>query len=477
MNELLSKKINRSLSYRLTSRIAQQALALFFSIYLARILSPSEFGVIAIINLVIHYANGITNLGFGNALVQRDIIDSDHIDSVFTVDLILSILMAVSTYVLSDYIALFFEIAEISEALKWMALYYVITTFRHVPEALLRRDLEFKYLSIASLVEMFANYSLTIILALNGFSYWSILISTLIVSSLYSVAIMFKLGRVPRIKYCRLKMQDIYSFGFWNFFRGQFELLVAKVDYFVIGKFLGPYFLGIYEKSFELTDRGAKGFSLPISSVFFSAFSREKNNLLKVKDLFLQSINLVSLVVFPILFGLFSVSSNFVYSCLGSEWTMAIIPIKVLSLSLLFKVVSSMISSVNVSVGKYRANAIIAICASIVFAIMCFVVVEHGVNYICWLFFFYSIVNCFMLFQVTRKCIFVSYVDFFRNLIFPLIFSLIMVFIVKIFNNYYVYDVSSFASFLFLVFVGAFVYVSLCLILLRSGKLRFSVVE
>lgn len=476
MTSSIRQKINKALIYRLSSRFLQQILAFFFSIVLARLLSPAEFGVIAILNLIVHYANGFTNIGFGNALVQKTSIDNDHIDSLFTLDLTISLLMFALTWFAAEYIASFFDIPQVAPALKWMSLYYIITTFRHVPEALLRRELEFSFLSIASLVEIFLTYLLAIALAYTGYSYWSILIATLVVSCGYSVAIMFKLGRFPRFKYRHDKMKAIYSFGFWNFFRGQFELLVAKIDYLVIGKFLGATALGVYEKSFELTDRSAKGFSMPIGSVFFSAFSREKNDVLKVKDLFLQASGLMALVLFPVLFGLHSVAPYFVYSCLGDEWSGAVLPLQILPLAFFFKVGAGLSSNVNVAMGSYRANALLSSATSVSFAVLCFIFVGYGIEVICYLFFFYAVLHGYALFLITRKILELTVYEVIKSIIYPLGAGGIMVVSVKYSAGYFV-DQYSFVSLLSLTLIGAGIYVALCALLVFMGKVRLGIVD
>ena len=377
MSQEIIRKTVRSIYYGVGLKGIQQIIALAFGIWLARILSPVEFGVITVVNLVVHYANNFTNFGLNNALIQMEEVDDTHMNTVFTIDLLTSLVLAAVTFFASDAIAMFFKNPEVGPVLRWMCLYYPITTFYHMPAVLLRRDINFRFLSIVELAEAILTSLVAIGLAMAGFSYWSILSASLSVPVLVSIVYMIKARWIPRLRIAK-NMHEIYRFGMWSFLRSQVQLLVSKTDYFVIGRYLDTAQLGIYEKSFELTDRAMSGFTMPFNSIFFSTFSRLNKDIAQVRAVFLNAINLVALVSYPVLFGIIGVAPHFVFSCLGEKWQGAVLLLQILATACVFRVLLGMMASVIVAMGQYKIHTIVNAITAAVFVLGCFVAIPYG---------------------------------------------------------------------------------------------------
>ena len=468
MHEPVIAKTNTALFHRILFKGGQQGIALVFGILLARILSPAEFGVVAIANIVIHYANNFTNFGLNNALVQKKNVLQKHIDSVFTIDLAISCLLVVSTIFFSNSIATFFHNQPVGPVLRWMSIYYIITTFYYIPVVILRRAIDFRFMTKVEFTEAILTSGLSILLALAGFSYWSIVISTLTVPALVTIIFMWKTKWIPRLSFCG-DMQGLYSFGLWNFIRAQVQLLVAKVDYFTIGRYLDVTSLGIYEKSFELTDRAMTGLTTPVNSIFFSTFSRLQDDIPQVRQIFLEASSLLALICYPILLGLVSVAPHFVGSCLGKQWLEAVLPIQILAFSGLFRVQLGMIANVNVALGKYRRHTIYNIIVSIVFISLCFILVPFGIIAVCLAYLIYCILSFWASYCVLSRSIQVGMASFFQALWCPLAGSLLMAAMVIGSRHVFFVNSFSFLQFLYLVGIGGTFYLAWCFCFYRLG--------
>ena len=449
-------------------------IALVFGILLARILSPSEFGVVAVANIVIQYANNFTNFGLNNALIQKEDVAREHVDAVFTIDLFISCLLMVGTFLFSNKIALFFHNRGVGPVLRWMSIYYVITTFYNIPVVILRRAIDFRFMTIVEFIEALLASGLTLSLAFMGFSYWSIVISTLAVPIVIATVFMRKTRWTPRLAFIR-DMQDLYSFGFWNFIRNQVQLLVAKVDYFAIGRFLNVAALGIYEKSFELTQRAMTGLTMPINGIFFSTFSRLQNDTLQVRQVFLEASGLLALVSYPVLLGLAAVAPHFVGSCLGEKWMQAVMPIQVLAIGSMFRVQLGMVTNVNVVMGKYRQHTVYNIITAIVFITFCFLLVRRGVVAICFAYLFYCALSLGVSFWISAKIIKLSLAAYGLCLWCPLVGAMLMMVSVIILQTFFFTDQFSFLQFLCLVTSGGLVYLGWCFCFYRLGFIRLAI--
>ncbi len=474
MNDGVITKTNAALLHRIVFKGAQQVIALVFGILLARILSPAEFGVVAIANIIIHYANNLTNFGLNNALVQKKNILQKHIDAVFTIDLVVSCMLVAFTIVFSDNIAALFHNQSVGMVLRWMSFYYVITTFYYIPVIILRRAIDFRFMTMVELFEVLLTSVLSLLLALSGFSYWSIVIPSLSVPVLVTIIFIWKTRWIPRLSLSG-DMQDLYSFGFWNFIRGQVQLLVAKVDYFVIGRYLDVTSLGVYEKSFELTDRAMTGLTVPVNGIFFSTFSRLQDDIPQVRQVFLEASSLLALICFPVLIGLATVAPHFVGSCLGEKWLGSVLPIQILAISGMFRVQLGMIANVNVALGRYRRHTLYNIIVSVIFVVLCFLLVSSGILAVCFAYFIYCMLSFLVSFQVLSDHILISMATFIKAFWCPLVGALLMAAVVTGCRLLFFKNTFSFLQFLTLVGIGGLVYLGWCFCFYHQGVIRIAI--
>lgn len=455
-------------------QIMQQITVFILAIILARLLSPAEFGIIALANLVIHYANNLSDLGFTNALVQNKNIEAIHINSVFTITFVISLILGIATFMSADYLASFFKNENLNSVLRWMSIYYMITSLHYLPMAILRRNLEYKFISIAEYIQSLVNYAATIALAYYGFSYWSIVYPTLFFTLIWGFIYMYRAKWLPTFRYNHHCMKEIYSFGFWSFIRAQLGMLISKVDYFVIGKFLPVRDLGVYEKSFELTERAFRGISMPLNTVFFSSFSRLQENRETQHSLFIDAVKMLMVLTLPILLGLIAVSRYFVHALLGEVWLDAVIPLRLLAFSALFRFSGGIISTLNIANGNYRQQTLSDMISAIVFIILCFSLIYQGINAIALSVIIYSIINFFLSAIILKKSINIGIIVILKASIFPLAAAGIMFLIVSILAETFFQETDSVFNFMMIVTVGILTYIPIILVSIKLGKFKLS---
>lgn len=470
-SDIVSKTYS-SAFYRVGFQLIQQGTVFFFSIILARLLTPVEFGVIALANVIVHYANNFTDLGFTNALVQNEDIDEKHVNSVFTINLSISLTLGVLTWFGAGPLARFFNNEALPAVLRWMSLYYVITTLYHVPMALLRRELDFKFLSINEYALSVVSYVATITLAYLGYSYWSIVYPTLLVTLLWSFVYIWRTKWLPKVRYRHSLMKQIYSFGIWNFFRMQIQMLVSKIDYIVVGRALPVRELGLYEKAFELTDRSFSGFSMSLNAVFFSTFSRLKSDREARDALLAESMKILSLVILPLTFGLVAVAGHFVEALLGPAWIDAVTPLRLLALGAGLRSYSGILGTLNVASGYYKQQAVGEVMNAGLFVLLCFLLVSRGIDAISIAVVVYCVVAVLMSAFVAKVWVRVEMAGSFAVARWPMFSSMVMFGIVWFLMGAVFSGRSSIGNLAGLVFCGAAVYAGLMWLCFKTGRFR-----
>ena len=244
MGDDIGKKTRSSMYWNLSFKIPYEVFRFGISIVVARLLDPRDFGIVSIATMIIFYSNTLTNLGFKSALVQRKEITDEHISSVFTADLAISCVMACLFYFLAPLIAGFFHAPESIAVIRVMSLTFILTTFYDLPYTLFRRDLNFKVISLVDTAKEVLMSVITVVLAIYGFQYWSIVWGQLVALTLAALFLMVKARRKPRLSRNVAALKDLFNYGIWSFVRTQLAFFSGRMDRLIVGRYLGMSVLG-----------------------------------------------------------------------------------------------------------------------------------------------------------------------------------------------------------------------------------------
>ena len=471
------KDVKSQLYWNTLLRIPSQMIRFVLSIIIARLLVPNDFGILAIAMMAVNYANLITNFGFNEALIQRRIKDKKIIDSIFTADLIISLLLAGIVLSIAGYIAMFFNSPESKNAIRILSLMFIITTFYGLARAILRRDMDFKTVSIMDITLAISTSIVTLILAMNDFQYWSLIYGQLIPHLIVTVGICIKIKWVPALYYSHSSMKPIYNFGVWNFLKTQVEYVTQYIDKLIIGRFLGTASLGFYDKSMNIAKMPLESFTSSINSVMFSSFSNDKeyNHELQIK--FKKTLSVISLINMPIYFGLIAIAPYFVYALLGNKWTPMIVPFHIILIACIFRSFGGLIASLNVAVGKYKKHTLLNLLSSAILIISCFILISFGINGVSAGFLLYCIIVIFLTMSLAISNINILWKDVIYSILPGLIGSTIMFAIMKALSYFFLTEYTLLNT-LILIGTGILTYVS-CLFIdktevtveLRNGLL------
>lgn len=380
LTENIGEKTRIGIYWRLLSKASYEILRFGISIIVARILDPRDFGIIAIASIIIYYANTITNLGFNQALVQRQKINDEHINSVFTLDLVISALLTFILFFSASAIARFFNAPESKSVIRVLSLVFVLTTFHDMPYTLFRRNIDFKLISLVDFIRGCFSSALALLLAILGFKYWALVWGQLIPLFGATAYLLYKVEWIPKITYNHGLLKGIYSFGFWNFLRAQVVCFANSIDRIIIGRVLSPVALGFYDKSATFCEMPLQSISSNVNTVLYSSFSRGQMSKEYIRQLLKKGILIISLINFPIYAGIYAIAPYFVIVLLGEKWRPMIIPLQIFALSGFFASFSGLFASLNIALGSYRPHTIRLIIATILYFISILLLVQIGIE-------------------------------------------------------------------------------------------------
>jgi O-antigen/teichoic acid export membrane protein len=220
----------------------------------------------------------------------------------------------------------------------------------------MQRRMDFKSPAIANIIDHLVAAVTGVVLAVSGFGVWSLVGGQLLGTLSGTIALVLKSGWRPRLRYCHSAMRDLYMFGTGMFLKNLLIYGADKIDLMIIGKRLGPTALGFYEKAFHLMDIAVKELSNKMSMLLFSAFSKIQDDQQKIRDAYNKVIMTLSLLCFPVFFGLILVAPAFIAVVFGEKWLPAALSLQILSIAGIFRMHLQVTSTIVNALGKVSAE-------------------------------------------------------------------------------------------------------------------------
>ena len=300
---------------------------------LARLLTPADFGHLAMATVVTELAAVFANFGFGSILIQRGRINRLQIDTMHWSAIGLGLSLTVIVFTLSFFASLFFQDDLIGPLLRVLCLSFTLEEMSMVPRSLLARRMQFKLDFYVQSGMLLARVGTAIAMAYNGFGVWSLAGGSLVGLAIQTGAYQVLAGYWPRIRFSPSFLKTTWQTNSSYLGNGILFYINANLDYLLIGRMLGPALLGQYQNSRSLTDEIRVRMVQPLQRVLFPAFSALQNEGDRFRDAILRCGRLLAVVFMPVGFGLAAVAPELVPALYGDQWLPMIPILQVISIA------------------------------------------------------------------------------------------------------------------------------------------------
>jgi len=308
------------------------AFNFFQTAILARLLRPSDFGLMAMVNVVIGFANLLADAGIGSAIIQRQDISKESLSALYWLNLLISLLVAFTIWMLSPAIILFYHEPRLYPLMTWASLLFPIIALGQQYQIFMEKALEFGRLAKIEITSAAVGFLVAICLARHGSGVFA-LIGSALASTGTKTLIFIALGCGRWQPYRRFRFIDVkgyITFGFNYVGQRSVNYLSANVDYLFIGSFLGAQSLGYYTLAYNLANLPSSKINAVVSRVFFPVFSRLQDDLEKLKSGYLRMQEFTSMVNIPLLFGMAVVAPVAIPLFFGSAWKPSVVLLQTL---------------------------------------------------------------------------------------------------------------------------------------------------
>lgn len=331
--------------------------AIFFlrmgsTIVLARLLTPQDFGLIAMVTVITGFVAMFKDMGLSMATVQKAEINHAQISTLFWINVVLSLFMMLVTATLAPVIALFYGEPRLTWITLALASTFIFGGFTVQHQALLRRQMHFGTLALIQIISMVVGIITAIIAALYGAGYWSLVLMQLATAITIAIGVWVGCDWRPGLPKRGTGVRSMLAFGgnltgfnFMNYF-------ARNLDHVLIGRFWGPGQLGLYSKAYGLLLLPLQQITGPITAVAIPSLSRLQNDAERYLKYYLKAISLIAFLTMPGVMFLIIMSDEIIGLVLGQQWTGASRIFAVLGISALIQPVLSTVGWLFVSTGR-----------------------------------------------------------------------------------------------------------------------------
>ena len=316
----IKSKVLSGLIWKFAERISAQLVTFIVSIILARLLDPSHYGAIAIVNVFIALANVFVVSGFGNSLIQKK--DADNIDfsSVFWGNLVISSLVYMVIFISAPYIAEFYGMQILCPVLRVLGIRIIIGGINNVQQAYVSKNMMFKRFFWSTLFGTVISGVAGIILAYSGFGIWALTAQYLINSIVGTIVLWFTVSWRPVFKFSFTRLKILFSFGWKLLISALLDTGYKELRTLVIGKMYTSADLAFYNKGKSFPDLFVTNINSSIQSVLFPAMSNEQKNKDTLKAMVRRAIRISSYTMLPLMCGFALVAEPFIELLLTEKW-------------------------------------------------------------------------------------------------------------------------------------------------------------
>ena len=325
----LKEQTIHGLSWSALSQVVKQLNAFIITAILARLLRPSDFGLIGMATVFTQFAAVVGESGFTGALIQKQHLGDEHYSTVFWLNIVAGFLLMFGMAITAPFIAQFYSNPALIPVLRAISISFLLASFGVVQQALLMKSMNFKSLMIRDIAAMSAGGITGIALAASGFGVWSLVGQLLVFTLADAIALWSSSSWRPKFVFSKNAALEIFSFSAHLMGFNVTNYIARNTDYLLIGKFLGSESLGLYTLAYKLMLVPLQNVSWVVSRVMFPAFSKIQHDLDVVRKSYLKLVKIISLVTFPMMAGLCVLAPETVRVFFGARWSGAIVPIQI----------------------------------------------------------------------------------------------------------------------------------------------------
>lgn len=401
--------------------LVNKSFGFVIKLVLARILFPEEFGIVGMALVFTSFVEVFNDLGFGAALIQKkdSKLSPAHFHTAFWTGIGWSLIMfLLMVFIVSPLAASFYNQPILEKIIPVLSLGILSSPINLVQKAILLRNLDFKKVAFIENSSAIASGILSLILAFAGAGVWSLVFNSL-ATFVIAIPLYFRATTwVPKMIWTESAFKDIFGFGIYTTGTNLSNNLINKVDYLLIGKLMSASALGAYTLAFVLTDTFRSQLMSIMNKVMYPIYGKTQDDKPSMKRYYLNVVKYNSLIINPIMGVLFVLSTPIIINFFGLKWNETIMPLKIISLSVIFHMMVNSNTVLIRGMGKVKLEFMIQLFKAVFIFLpaITFGVYYYGIIGAAYAILFNKVVSVFIAQIYLHKLVGITYKDLFTSL-------------------------------------------------------------
>lgn len=324
MSESLKNKTVKGVSWSFIDNVASSGITFLVGLVLARLLTPEEYGVMAIITIFIAVSNSIIDSGFSSALIRKPDVKRIDYNTVFFFNLVISLLLYLFLYLASSSISTFFKepiLLDVTRVISWIL---VINALAIIPRTILVKEVNFKIQTKVSLVSSIISGIIGIVMALTNMGVWSLVGQQISRQILNTSFLWIYCKWRPIFEYSQESFKEMFSFGSKLLISGLLETVYRNIYYIVIGHFYSSSQLGQYTRAEQFNNIFSSNLTTVIQRVSYPVLSSIQDESQRLREAYRKVIKVTMLITFACMLGLAAVAKPLIIILIGEKWLPAV---------------------------------------------------------------------------------------------------------------------------------------------------------
>jgi len=380
----LKKKSGIALAWDFGSLLLNKGSGFIISIFLARLLSPEEFGLVGMAMVFIAIFQVFVDVGFSSSIIQRTNCTPLTYSSVFYFNIFSGLILTCLFYSVAPYIGSFYNNIEVTKIVQWLSLSFILNSFNQVQIAILKKDLNFKLLSIRTVFASLFGGVLGVVAAFHNYGVYSLVIQSLSTAVLSTVLLWSVSNWKPSFLFSWTELKSLSGFSIYVFLDRLTSMIIKKLDVFFIGKVFSPSTLGFYTRAESLNSQITTYTSSSVIKVFFPVLSSLKDNDEEFKRVYFKVISLICFLSFILSGLLYVMAEPLILGLFGEKWLSSVVIFQILVFKSFNVPLNAMMLNALLGKGMAKENFKIGLVRKILRASPIFVGLYYGLIPFVW---------------------------------------------------------------------------------------------
>ena len=361
-------------------KLATQGTGFIVTMVLARLLEPSDFGLIAMLMVVVGIAQVFTDVGLGGALIQRSGTLPIHYSSVFYFTLFVAAVLTLGTFFSAELIADFYSNPRLIPLTQTISVLFIISALGSVQAVRLRKYLKYGLLTKAGFISALLSGVIGITLALTGAGVWALVAQIISQAVFYSIILWKFADWTPAFIFSFNALKQLWGFGFRMFLSNLLDAIYTRIDFLIIGKIFSAATLGYFQRAKQFNALVIQYSSGSLMSVMFPILSKVQDDLVRFRRIVFKALAILCFVTFLLIGGLYLSSQELIIFLFSDKWLPSVRYLELLLLSSFGYPLSALLVNILSSRGNSKAFLKLEIIKKSIFTLNLINAVYYGIE-------------------------------------------------------------------------------------------------